>query len=328
MRQETDKGPEQPRNRRSRADAKDPAVGKRRRLHPLTVWILVLLACLLCYPRAKALVWPDRVVNADGKTVSKLTRDINILLMGVDERDGDRGRSDTMMLLNYNALYNRLYLMSIPRDTRVRLAKYGYQKVNAAYPLGGPDLAKQTAGELTGLKVDYYLKVNFDGFSKVVDALGGVTIDIKTHMSYDDPYQDLHIHFDPGRQHLDGDQALEYVRWRGDARSDLARVERQREFLNAAFKRALSPIGLLRSPLVLYALGKCIDTDIPVLLRPGLASTVALAYLDGVKTSTVPGYTATIGDGSYFLAEKDELQKLVASWGKAPTKAPAAAPAK
>lgn len=306
----------------------DQGIPRRRRWNPLTIWILVLLGCLLCYPRAKALFWLDKVQTADGKTATKHARDINILLLGVDERNGDRGRSDTIMLLNYNALYNRLYLMSIPRDTRVRLAKYGYQKINAAYAFGGPSLAKQAAGELTGLYIDYYLKVNFDGFSKVVDALGGVTIDIKTHMSYDDPYQDLHIKFDPGRQHLNGDQALEFVRWRGDARSDLARVERQREFLDAAFHRAFSPAGMLRSPLVLYALGKCIETDIPALIRPGLASTVALSYLDGLRTSTVPGDTATIGDGSYFLADKDELQELIISWGRAPAKAPAASKAK
>lgn len=299
-----------------------------KRRHPFALWALVILCCLLCYPRVKALLWPDRVLLSDGKTVTRQGHDINVVLLGVDERNGDRGRSDTMMLLHYNAIYNRLYLMSIPRDTRVRLPKYGYQKVNAAYALGGPTLAKQATGELTGLYVDYYLKVNFDGFSKVVDALGGVYVDIKTRMSYDDPYQDLHIHFDTGRQRLNGDQALEYVRWRGDARSDLGRVERQREFLDSAFHRALSPVRLLKFPFVLYALAKCIETDIPALVQPGIASTVALAYLEGLKTSTVPGSTATIGDGSYFLADQKELQTIIASWGRAPSKASAASKTK
>ena len=138
---------------------------------PLKVWALAIMACLLLYPRAKALVWPDRVLDAQGNAVLRMTHDINVLLMGVDERGGDKGRSDTMILLNYDALSGRLHLLSVPRDTRVRLPKYGYQKINAAYPLGGRDLVKQAVSELTGLHVDYYLKVNFDGFSKVVDAL-------------------------------------------------------------------------------------------------------------------------------------------------------------
>ena len=298
--------------RRTRRAARARAPRPKRRLRPLEIWTLAFLLCLLCYPRIQAVLSPDRMENAEGKIVSK--RDINVLLLGVDERNGDRGRSDTIMLLNYNALTGKLHLLSIPRDTRVRLDKHGYQKINAAYAYGGTDVAKDAVGELLGLRVDYFLKANFDGFSQVVDALGGVTVDIKTRMSYDDPYQDLHIHFEPGRQRLAGEDALEYVRWRGDIGSDLARVERQRDFLNAAFRRAVSPVGLLRSALVLHALDKCIETDMPALMRPGIAASAALSYIMGVETATVPGRIATIGDGSYYVADTKELQELVTSW--------------
>lgn len=295
-----------------RSRTRQPSGRPPRYLKPGARWVLVLLICLLCYPRIIAVLLPDRIEGADGKVVSK--RDINILLLGVDERNGDRGRSDTMMLLNYNALTGKMHLMSIPRDTRVKLDKHGNQKINAAYAYGGTDMAKDAAGELLGLRVDYFLKVNFDGFSRAVDALGGVTVDIKTHMYYDDPYQDLHIHFEPGRQRLDGDAALEYVRWRGDSGADLSRIQRQRDFLNSAFRRAVSPIGLLRSPLVLYALNKCIDTDMPVLMRPGIIASAALSYVKGIDTATVPGRVATIGDGSYYIADTKALQKLMEAW--------------
>lgn len=332
MQPEMEKQTNQPMGRPgSRVDGRAaPAkeTGKDARRRRFALWALVFLLCLLFYPRAKALILPDRVRLPDGKTVTKRTNDINVLLMGIDGRKGDNGRSDAMMLLNYNALYNSLHLMSIPRDTRVKIPEHGYQKINAAYVFGGPSLAKQTAGELTGLCVDYFLEVDFDGFAEVIDALGGVSIDVKTRMSYDDPYQDLHIHFEPGRQHLDGGRALEYVRWRGDSRSDLGRVERQREFLNAAFRRGLSPAGLLRLPLILHALGKCVKTDMPALARPGVAANVALAYICGLKTSTVPGSTATIGDGSYFLADQKKLQDLISSWGRAPFEIRAASRAK
>lgn len=280
------------------------------------VWVVAVLTCILCYPRVAALLQVDRVIRPDGKVAANRANDLNVLLLGVDEREGDRGRSDTMMLLHYDAKRNKAQLMSIPRDTRVKLPKYGYQKINAAYTLGGPALAKQALEDLTGLHVDYYLKVTLDGFPEVVDALGGVFVDVKTRMSYDDPYQDLHIHFEPGRQKLDGERALEYVRWRGDARSDLGRADRQKEFLVAAFRRALSPAGLWRAPLVLYAAGRCLETDIPLLAQPGIVGALAVAYLKGIETSTVPGTTANIGDGSYFIADLEALKAKIASWAK------------
>jgi LCP family protein required for cell wall assembly len=286
--------------------------GKKRRLNRAVLWVLGLVLCFLFYPRVQAVLRADSFEVSEGEVVVK--RDINILLLGVDERNGDVGRSDTIMLLNYNAVSGRLHLMSVPRDTRVRLEKHGYQKINAAYAYGGTAMAKQAVSDLTGLHIDYFLKVDFEGFPKVVDALGGVTIDIETRMSYDDPYQDLHIHFEPGRQRLSGQQALEYVRWRGGVNADLGRVERQRDFLRAALARALSPVGLLRSPLVLHALRKCIDTDIPVLMQPGIALSIALAFPKGVDSCTMPGYPADIGGISYFIAEIGELQQILLSW--------------
>lgn len=283
---------------------------------------LIVVLCLFFFPRVRALVaGRDPVQGAKAGTMAKKsTHDINILLLGVDERNGDRGRSDTMMLLNYNAVWGTLHLMSIPRDTRVSLPGHGNQKINAAYAYGGPDLAKQAVGQLTGLYVDYYMKVNFNGFSGVVDALGGVDINVKQRMYYKDPYQNLVIDFKPGLQHMNGDQALEYVRWRGDASADLGRVQRQRDFLNAAMGKALNPLSSYRIPGLLIALARCTDTDIPVLMRPGITSSVSLAYLKGVQTATMPGTTATIGDGSYVLADRGALDKIVASWSARPVK--------
>lgn len=280
----------------------------------------LLLACLLFYPRARAVFSdPDPRSTPDQDPAERVapatkTCDINILLLGVDERDGDTGRSDTLMLLHYNALRNTLHLMSIPRDTRVRLPQYGYQKVNAAYPYGGPELVKEAVGGLTGLHIDYFVRVDFDGFTKIVDAMGGVYIEVESQMDYDDPYQDLHIHLSPGVQRLKGKESLDYVRWRGDARADLGRVERQREFLGAVMRRMISPGAIIRMPKILLALGRAAKTDIPVLMRPGLAFSVTSAYVKGIETSTMPGYTATIGDVSYFVADEEETSTLISSW--------------
>jgi LCP family protein required for cell wall assembly len=296
--------------------------GRKTRRH--LCWLFILLVCFLSYPRAKALLGAGRPRPTPGESptaegiATRTTRDINILLLGVDERPGDVGRSDTMILVNYNALYNSLHVMSIPRDTRVNLPKYGYQKINAAYAYGGAELAKQAVSDLTGLYIDHHAKVNFDGFAKVVDALGGVTIEIEEVMDYRDPYQDLHIHFEPGVQHLSGTQALEYVRWRGDPRADLGRVERQRRFLSAAVRKAMSPAGIIRLPLVLLALEDCVETDIPPLEQPGLLASIAVAHLKGATSVTLPGTTASIGGGSYFIADSQELSAMIESWNLAP----------
>ncbi len=273
---------------------------KRRRI--LTAAFLII--CFLCYPRARAVL----------AAFARKTCDINVLLLGVDEREGDRGRTDTIMLLHYNARRNTMHLMSIPRDTRIHLAKYGYQKVNASYPLGGADLAKQAVSGLTGLHIDYYVKTNLEGFEAIVDAMGGVYIEVERSMKYTDPYQNLHIDLAPGMQHLSGKQALDYVRWRQDARADLGRVERQRVFMKAAVRRLLSPGTVIRAPRIVSTLRRVAETDIPVLIRPGMAFSMGTAYIKGVGSSTMPGSTATIGGVSYFLADQDETSAQIALW--------------
>jgi LCP family protein required for cell wall assembly len=173
-------------------------------------------------------------------------RVLRIVVIGADERPGDPGRSDTLMVAFVNPATKKLALLSIPRDLRVHIPGHGSNKINAAFASGGVDLTVETVQDLLDQNIDYYVKVNLKGFVKAVDALGGVDITVpdcegemtrgRHHgMHYDDNNGNLHINLEPGRQHLNGKQAMGFVRYRhskyGGAISDFQRVENQQTFL-------------------------------------------------------------------------------------------------
>jgi polyisoprenyl-teichoic acid--peptidoglycan teichoic acid transferase len=174
---------------------------------------------------------------------------INILLLGTDARTGeDISRTDAMILIHLDSRSNRVGMLSFPRDLWVNLPGYGKNKINAAYPTGekqigpgyGPALAKETVSKLTGLAVQRFVLINFDGFKTLIDRLGGIYIDVPK--AIDDPkyptddFRTIKVHFDPGRQLMDGETALIYARTR-HADSDFGRNQRQQQVLMAIFDR-------------------------------------------------------------------------------------------
>ncbi len=181
---------------------------------------------------------------------------MNILLVGTDARPGDQvSRTDTIVLAHFDQSTNRVSMLSFPRDLWVTLPGYGKNKINAAYPVGerqigpgyGPALLKETVGELVGLPIDHFVLINFDGFKTLIDKIGGIYVDVPKAL--DDPayptddYRTIKIHFDAGRQLLDGDRALIYARTR-HADSDFGRNQRQQQVLMAIFDRVRAQ-GLL-----------------------------------------------------------------------------------
>jgi polyisoprenyl-teichoic acid--peptidoglycan teichoic acid transferase len=174
---------------------------------------------------------------------------MNILLVGTDARPGeDISRTDTIVLAHFDMLTNRVSMLSFPRDLLVNIPGYGKNKINAAYPIGerqiglgyGPALLKETVGELVGLPIDHFVMINFDGFKTLIDKIDGIYVEVPKAL--DDPayptdnYGTIKIHFDAGRQLLDGDRALIYARTR-HADSDFGRNQRQQQVLMAIFDR-------------------------------------------------------------------------------------------
>lgn len=253
---------------------------------------------------------------------------VNILVMGLDD---DRLRSDTMMLVSVDQEQNKVGMLQIPRDTRALLAGKGtYEKINAAYASGVGDKkfpsnlrALKTVEDLLDVSIHYTVVIDLDGFRKAIEAVGGVWVDIPFKMDYDDPTQDLHIHFEPGRQKLNGKQALEFVRWRGNndgtgyPDGDLGRIRTQQKFLGALMDELLKPANLVLLPNQLVTVSRHISTTMESSRILGLAKLAAGMRRQDIEMATLPGTDAYLLDPhenrrlSYYLADPTATRTLV-----------------
>lgn len=190
------------------------------------------------------------------------TERVNIALLGVDSRPGEGPpRADTMMILSIDPQTKKASLFSIMRDTYYPVPGYpGFRKINEAYALGGSDLTVETLEKFLQIPIHYYIKTNFDGFAKIVDALGGIDMYVEKDMYWaDDGIHDINLK--KGYQHLDGKHALMYVRFRHDALADYTRTERQRNFLMTLAKELKSTNAIFKLPDILKSIQSDIDTD-------------------------------------------------------------------
>ncbi|HET7076303.1 MAG TPA: LCP family protein [Chloroflexia bacterium] len=202
---------------------------------------------------------------------------INILVLGTDKRaelGSEAARSDTLILLSVDPKWKTAGILSIPRDLQVTVPGYGLQKINAAYffgeynkiPGGGPALAVPTVSKFFNVPIDYYVSVNFAGFQKIVDEVGGIDVYVPETIDdpeYPGPYNSyIHVHFDAGCTHMDGEEALEYARTR-HADSDFGRARRQQQVIRAVRDKALELNMLPRYPELLNQLGDSVETNIP-----------------------------------------------------------------
>jgi LCP family protein required for cell wall assembly len=221
-------------------------------------------------------------------------KQINILFMGIDARKMEtNSRSDTMILASIDTKANKIAMVWIPRDTRVEVKKNHYDKINSVNYLQGPEAACKVVGDLLDIRVDHYVVTNFAGFAKIIDILGGVTLDVETDMFHKDPDPQLRINLSPGVQKLNGQNALGYVRYRGTPTADIGRTGRQQKFVKALADEMLQGKTILKLPELLPELAKNIHTNIP------LSDMMAMAKLakdfDSLEiyTQTLPGYSYT-----------------------------------
>ena len=236
-----------------------------------------------------------------------------IILMGVDERKDDVGRSDTLMILRLSK--DSASLLTIPRDTMVYIEKHGYEKINAAYAYGGAKLSRKTVEEFLGIEIDHYVTINKARFVDVIDALGGIDIYVERDMHYEDPWDDnggLVIDFKKGIQHLDGQSAIEYVRFRDAEEGDIGRVRRQQAFMRACADRLSEPSMLIKIPELLGVAVKAIDTDLTSGEMLAAAGSLKNAEAQGnIKTGVVPGWLQYIDEVSYLIPNADRLCEVM-----------------
>ncbi|WP_442957261.1 LCP family protein, partial [Phormidium sp. CCY1219] len=266
----------------------------------------------------------------------ELTRPVNILVMGTsvltsdlkDKAEEDSidvgyhaqvnsldGLSDVMLLVRFNPQTNKLNVLSIPRDTRTLIEGYGLRKINDANYFGGPALSAKAVSELLGgVRIDRYIRINVQGVEKLVDALGGVKLYVPVDMKYQDDSQHLYINLKQGEQHLDGTQALQFLRFRYDKLGDIGRIQRQQLMMRALMNQALNVKTIGRLPKILSVIQEHIDTNLSLEEIAALAGFAAQTEPSNVQMLMVPGEFSDPEEykASYWLPNYERLDATIA----------------
>lgn len=289
-----------------------------------TTWLVALALFLLSFFGRGALsgaLFAGGTIPGDPHFLTNPNADrshssFTVLLLGIDNRSNQitLQRTDTIVVVHVDVRTGHVSLLSVPRDTMVQLAGHGVQKINAAAEFeGGPQGTVTTVNRLLGTNIRYYVLTNFSGFQNVIDALGGVVIDVPTAMHYH--ASNVNIDLKPGVQLLTGVQALDFVRWRETALGDIARTLDQQMLLKAVAHRLLTPSGLVRLPLVLPAMGKAVQTNLPgnyLLTLMNVARTMGGSQ-HPILSETLPGDFLTYQGLSYWFVVPADAVRYYAS---------------
>lgn len=244
---------------------------------------------------------------------------INILVLGIDALDGkyaqNTSRTDTMMIFSMDPKTNSAFLLSIPRDSRVKIRNYGVNKINHAHAYGGVDLSIKTIKDLLQIPIHHYVRIDYRALFKTIDDIGGIEIDVPVDMKYTDPYAKppLHINLKKGPQILDGQKAMQYLRFRSyGGMPDITRIGAQQNFVQKVIEKILSPASITRIPRYVDTLYTYVDTDMSK--KDMLQLAVDGAKLDPSKLqkATLSGTGKTIGDISYYILDEAKMKEDIA----------------
>lgn len=236
-----------------------------------------------------------------------------VLLLGQDNRPGESAaRADTIIVARIDPENDKVWMLSIPRDTRVQIPGHGIEKINAATFYGGPALMVDTVEEFLGIPINHYMDIEFDGFIQVVDSLGGVWIDVDTEI--DDPKASSHgsytaSHIAKGYQLLDGDHALTFVRSRDFPDADFTRMRHQQQFFKALADQATQFDNVIKIPGMVEDVAQYMSTDMT--MSEIIEVAMALRDMGGsnVQTATVMGEWKS----PYVWPDEDKKEFLVSA---------------
>jgi LCP family protein required for cell wall assembly len=260
----------------------------------------------------------------------QLQQPINLLVMGIDRVPSAEagpelsfaGRSDTMLVVRFQPQDHSLRILSIPRDSRIRLPNGTYDKINSANARGGIPFTKQVIQtNLTGIVIDKYARVTTDVFTELVDLIGGVEVYVPTDMKYTDKTQGLSIDLKEGKQTLNGKQAEQFVRFRQDNLGDIGRVQRQQIFLKAFQQKMQSPQAILKIPQALKLLQDKIDTDLTPQEILSLGSFCLGLDQEDVRMVMLPGRASNPQEYrlSYWLISERGKDEVIKQYLEAPS---------
>lgn len=276
----------------------------------------------------------DKVVN---KVAPKAPERTLALIACTDEGEG---RTDGIMLVDYNSVNNQISVVSIPRDTKVNIPPDmwevmvqnepsiayddpSFKKINSIPNYGkeqGIEFLKTYLEDLLDIKIDYYAHFNFEGFRYIVDSVGGIEFDVPQSMYYSDPTQDLYINLKPGVQLLDGDKAEQLLRFRSYPQGDLKRVEVQQAFMKKFFEKVVSLDSIISNPKAYFTtLTQYIDTNFTVTDALKYVGEIKELNVSNTQTYTLPCTTETISGVSFVIVDEQEVKDFAYEIFKKPT---------
>lgn len=235
----------------------------------------------------------------------EFTSNTNVLIIGVDNSIEGTRRADTIMLVNINPHTKYIGVISIPRDTYLAVRNHGQTKINSAYAYGGIKLLRDSLADFLNIPIPYYVEINLSSVAQAVDEIGGVEINVEKRMYYVDHAGDLYIDLYPGKQVLDGNHAVQYIRFRKDQEGDIGRIKRQQKFIDASAKKALSMGSLFRVPRLIKNFSRHVKTNLNPSLIINLSLKMREAYeLGQLDMQTLPGKEAIIDGISYLIPDR------------------------
>ncbi|MBD2043074.1 LCP family protein [Microcoleus sp. FACHB-672] len=274
----------------------------------------------------------ERISTSMSMQMPQLTRSVNILILGTKVLTSDLednqpqqqgyhalvnsldGLTDSNLLVRFSPENHKLAVLSIPRDTRTFVEGVGLTKINEANYYGGPALSAKTISDLLGgIGIDRYIRVNVQAVEKLVDALGGVTVYVPKDMKYQDDSQHLYINLKAGKQKLNGNQALQFMRFRYDDLGDIGRIQRQQILMRALMEQTLSPATVVRLPKILSVIQEYIDTNLTIEELVALVGFASQTQRANVQMLMVPGEFSDAKDfqASYWLPSYEGIDALV-----------------
>ena len=249
----------------------------------------------------------EKAINEKGR--------INILLLGLEHE-----RTDTIMIASYDTKTKNADIISIPRDTYVErdgFVNSANNKINSVYTVKGIEGIEEMVKSITGITVDKYITIDYDGVRAAVDAVDGVEVDVPFDMRYSDPYSDppLDINIPEGKQVIYGDTAMEFLRFRktnykgysGYTEGDLGRIEAQQGFVKSAIKKALS----FKLPKVISEVYPYTGTDFSIAEATSLAVSSIGMSSDTINFHVLPGGTQTKNGLSFYISDPDEVTSMI-----------------
>ncbi|MEW9111181.1 MAG: LCP family protein [Cytobacillus gottheilii] len=243
--------------------------------------VLILSGCLNA----------DPLTEKESEPINYSSDHKNFLLLGVDSRGEEESRSDAILVARYEQDDHSMKIVSLMRDSYVKIPDYPfeYSKLNHAYYLGGQELLKDTIQENFGIKIDHTAVIDFNGFAAMMDILAPDGIEVEVSQQLID---DMKLDVTPGKQKLNGDQLLSYVRFRHDAKSDFGRVDRQQEVLvsikDQVMKQFTTPEGLVKFPEMLKEVMNYVETDLNFEQAFSIGTSFLLNPITEIETLRVP----------------------------------------